>query len=535
MNVSFTNSTPAGSLFQAGGGQRILSLFLPLLATDRIARIRWGRSWRSRGRPEHPPVVCAGHVRNAMRLIAVDEVARRVGLKKGQGVADARAMIPDVDVIEADPAADRAFVETIADWCDRYTPLVALDGEEGLFLDITGSAHLFGGEKALFGDIMSRLFHMGIAARGAISSAPGLSSAVARHGAAGIVEPDGAVEALARLPVRALRLAEETIELLVKSGLRQIGDLIGQPRAPLARRFGPMLMLRLDQALGFEEEAISPRRPVAALSTERRLSEPVVDEDNILLLLGKLGESLKRHLEIRGEGGKLFELLLFCVDGKVFSIRAGTAMPVRDPARILSLFRARLCAVHDDFDAGYGFETVRLNVLDAAPFAELQPDFQGRNRQDETLADFIDQMSARFGPEILTVPVLFQSHVPERAGRLLSVADAGRGDGQAGFYSGMPARPLRLFSHPEPVEMAAAEVPDGPPHSFRWRRTTFRVARAEGPERIAAEWWIDGEAAPARDYFRIEDEAGRRYWIYREGLYERDPGHPRWFIQGVFA
>lgn len=534
MNVSFTNSNPAASLFQQGDGQRILSLYFPFLATDRIARIRWGQSWRSRGRPDHPPVVCAGHVRNAMRLLAVDEAARIVGLKKGQGVTDARAMIPDVDVIESDPPADRALLEGIADWCDRYTPLVAFDGEEGLFLDITGSSHLFGGEKALFSDILSRLFHMGFGVHGAISSAPGLSSAVSRYGTQAVIAPDGAQEALVRLPVRALRLAEDTIELLVKSGLKQVGDLIGQPRAPLARRFGPMLMLRLDQALGFEEEAISPRRPVAALSTERRLSEPIVDEDNILLLLGKLGESLKRHLETRGEGGKLFELLLFRVDGKVLSIRAGTAMPVRDPARILALFRARLSAIHDDIDAGYGFETVRLNVLQAAPFAQLQPDFQGRNRQDETLADFIDQMSARFGPDLLTVPVLFQSHVPERAGRLMPVADVTRGDGDPSFYDRMAVRPLRLFAHPEPVE-TTAEIPDGPPHSFRWRRTSFRVARAEGPERIAAEWWLDGEAAPPRDYFRIEDVAGRRYWFYREGLYERGTEHPRWFIQGVFA
>ncbi|WP_246748588.1 DNA polymerase Y family protein [Rhizobium setariae] len=521
-------------MFQPATTQRVLSLYFPFLATDRIARKRWGQSWRSRGRPDHPPIVCAGHVRNAVRLVALDEEARHVGLRAGQGVTEARAMIPDVDVVEADSAADRAFLEAIADWCDRYTPLVAFDGDGGLFLDISGSAHLFGGEKALFDDIVSRLFHMGIAVRGAISSAPGLSSAVSRFGPPGVVEPDGAEEALIRLPVRALRLPEETVELLVKSGLKQVGDLLGQPRAPLARRFGSVLMLRLDQALGLEEEAISPRRPVAALSTERRLSEPIIDEDNILLLLGKLGEGLKAPFEARGEGGKLFELLLFRVDGKVLSIRAGTAMPVRDPARIVALFRARLSAIYDDFDAGYGFETLRLNVLSAAPFAETQADLQGRNLKDDTLLDFIDQMSARFGSEILTVPVLFQSHVPERAGRLMPVSDAMQGDGNASVYRGGAVRPLRLFSHPEPVE-TMAEVPDGPPRSFRWRRVSFRVVRAEGPERISPEWWIDGETAPARDYFRIEDEEGRRYWLYREGLYERDPAPPRWFIQGVFA
>jgi protein ImuB len=469
-----------------------------------------------------------------VRLVALDEVARQAGLARGQGVTDARAIIPGLDAIAADPAADQAFLEAIADWCDRYTPLVALDGSDGLFLDISGSAHLFGGEKSLFDDILTRLFHMGIDARAAIASAPGLSSAVARYGERGVVSPEGAESALARLPVRALRLAEETVALLVKSGLKQVGDLIGQPRAPLARRFGPMLMLRLHQALGLEEEAISPRRPVAELSAERRLAEPIGDEDSILMLLEGLGGSLKRHLEERGQGGKLFELLLFRVDGKVFAIRAGTAMPVRDPRRILALFRARLSSVHDDLDAGYGFETIRLNILQAADYAEMQPDLQGNNRQDETLADFIDQMSARFGADLITVPMLFQSHVPERAGRLLPAAEVSRADGNPSFYRDLPGRPLRLLVHPEPVE-AMAEVPDGPPLSFRWRRVHVEVARAEGPERIAAEWWIDGQTAPTRDYFRIEDRNGRRYWLYREGLYERDPGHPRWFIQGVFA
>jgi protein ImuB len=473
-------------------------------------------------------------LKNAMRLVAVDEMARRAGLRQGQGVTDARAMIADVDVIEADPMADHVLLEAIADWCDRYTPLVALDGTDGLFLDITGSSHLFGGEAALMADICARLFDMGFAVQAAISSAPGLSSAVARYGEPAIVAPEDAGQALIRLPVQALRLPGPTVDLLVKSGLKRIGDLIGQPRAPLARRFGPALMLRLDQALGLEEEPISPRRPVAALSTERRLAEPIADEDSILLLLGKLADGLKRHLETRGEGGRLFELLLFRVDGRVFAIKAGTAMPVRDPQRILALFRARLSAIHDDLDAGYGFETVRLNVLQAAPFAESQPDFQGRNRDDETLADFIDQMSARYGADLFSVPVLFQSHVPERAGIFLPVAQLARGDGDPGFYAHLPPRPLRLFAHPEPVE-TTAEIPDAPPRSFRWRRIHIRVVRAEGPERIAPEWWIDGQNAPARDYFRIEDEAGRRYWLYREGLYERGDDRPRWFIQGIFA
>ncbi|MCV3765544.1 DNA polymerase Y family protein (plasmid) [Rhizobium sp. TRM95796] len=520
-------------MFGPQTSQRILALWFPCLATDRLARIRWGRLWRSHGRPEHPPVVCAALQRNAIRLTAVDEEARLLGLKPGQGAAEARAMIPDLDVVEDDPAADRALIEAVADWCDRYTPLVALDGADGLFLDITGSSHLFGGEKALLDDLLARLFHMGFEARAAISSAPGLSSALCRYSRRDIVMPEAMEEALAPLPVRALRLPEETVALLVKAGLKQAADLIGQPRAPLARRFGPRLLLRLDQALGLEEEPISPRRPVAALSAERRLAEPIGDEDAILAMLRHLGDSLKILFEARGEGGKLFELLLFRVDGRVFPIRAGAALPIRDPARIAALFRARLAAAQDDLDAGYGFETLRLNVLTSAPFDQAQPDFDGRGRTDDSLTEFIDQMAARFGPDLITRPALFESHVPERAGRFMPALAIEERPAPA-WPADRPVRPLRMLTYPEPVE-TTAEVPDGPPKTFRWRKSFFRVARAEGPERIAPEWWIDGESAPSRDYFRIEDEAGRRYWLYREGLYERDNHDPRWFIQGVFS
>jgi protein ImuB len=522
--------------FCPGEAQRILALYFPFLSTDRIARQKWGPSWRSRGRPDHPAIVCAGREKNAMRLTALDSEAKALGLKRGQGVTEARAMAPDIDVAPFDPEADRAFLDGIADWCDRYTPLVAINGPDGIYLDITGSSHLFGGEKALMDDILSRLFQIGIEARGAISSAPGLSHAVARHGREAVIAPEEAETILASMPVIALRLETSAVELLVKAGLRKIGDLIGQPRAPLARRFGPMLLIRLDQALGLEEEPISPRRPVAPLSSEKRLSDPVGDEETIMALVARLAANLKTSLEARGEGGRLFELMLFRVDGKVFRLQAGASSPIRDMARVSALFKARLAAVHDDLDAGYGFETLRLNVLQAAPFQQEQTDFQGDSRHDDAFSGFVDQMTARFGQDVLAVPLTFASHVPERAGKVLPLSKVD--DLEALETQPAPAseasRPIRLFAHPEPVE-TVAEVPEGPPITFRWRRAFFKVVRAEGPERISPEWWIDGEDAKSRDYFRIEDEAGRRYWLYREGLYERETPNPRWFMHGVFA
>jgi protein ImuB len=538
MTASFSlSSTQSAPLFPAHG-QRILALVFPHLPTDRIARRKWGLSWRSTGRPEGPPLVCAGRANNAMRLTALDEVAEAVGLKRDQGVAEARAMCPLLEVVDEDKAADQRLLDAIADWCDRYTPLVAFDGQGGLFLDISGCAHLFGGEEALLEDALHRLHHLGLDAKGSISSAPGLSWAMARFFGNRIVAPEAMEEALAPLPVASLRLDTDTIAALHKVGLRDVGDLLTAPRAPLARRFGSHLLLRLDQALGLDEEPISPRRPVASLSAERRLSEPVQAEESILLLTGQMAETLKLGLEARGVGGRMFELLLFRVDGEVFRITAGASQPLREPARIAALFSERIKAVHDDLDAGYGFEILRLNILQHQDFDTSQSDFSGNGHSDLSLAAFADQVAARLGSDCLRVFELRESHIPERASlpvpaiKMLAERKRLMQSPGPGFYRG--DRPLRLFAIPERIETFAVEVPEGPPIRFSWRRVPHRVHRAEGPERLAAEWWID-EDAPARDYFRIEDEQGYRFWLFRRGAYGEGDSSPKWFMHGIFA
>ena len=476
---------------------------------------------------------------NAMRLVALDGVAERQGLQCGQGVAEARAICPGLDVLPLEPQLDRRFLEALADWCDRYTPLVSLDGDNGLYLDITGCTHLFGGEKALLDDILARLFHLGVEASGAISSAAGLSWALARFGGPAIVATDEAEHVLTPLPMAALRLPADTIATLARVGLTRIGDLMAMPRAPLARRFGTLVLQRLDQALGLEDEPLSPRLPVASLSQERRLAEPIQGEDDILGLTAQLAQSLKLRLCERGQGGRLFELALFRVDGQVFRIRTGTSAPLQEPARITGLFRERLQALHDDLDAGFGFEILRLSVIKSEDFDAVQTDFSKSGNPAQSLSSFIDRVSARFGPDSLLTPVLVENHVPERAA-IYAVPDnrppllSKPGDPAQGVDGGL-IRPLRLFRHPEPVELVVAEIPDGAPAGFRWRRITYRVARAEGPERLEAEWWIDGEDAPARDYFRVEDDAGRRFWLFRLGLYDRQVRPPQWFLHGLFA
>ncbi|WP_341850280.1 DNA polymerase Y family protein [Neorhizobium sp. CSC1952] len=482
-------------------------------------------------------MLCAGRRDNAMRLTALDEVSERLGLKRGQGLAEARAMYPKIDVTDEDEAADRVLLEAVADWCDRYTPLVALDGREGLFLDITGCAHLFGGEEALLKDVLGRLFHMGFDAKGAISSSSGLSWAACRFGRGGVIADDDMEDVLAPLPVNALRIEEGTVKALYKLGLKRVGDLMPMPRAPLARRFGTHLLLRLDQALGADEEAISPRRPVAALSAERQLAEPIQAEEHILQLTGQIAVSLKSGLESRGVGGRLFELVLFRVDGRVFRITAGASQPLRDPKRISSLFSERLTAVHDDLDAGFGFELLRLNVLQHDTFKTIQDDFTGDGQDGISLVDFIDRVSARLGAECLQVAELRQSHLPERARIFVPAMTARnmRAEVEKVFaFAPRTDRPLRLFRHPEPIDAFAAAVPDGPPERFRWRHIVHQVIRAEGPERISPEWWVDPEDAPERDYFRLESEIGRRFWVFREGHYDgKTP--PNWHIHGIFA
>ena len=517
-------------------GQRILALWFPYLGTERILRQRLGRSWRSRPLAARPPLVISHRENNTQRIAALDEQAEKLRLKPGMGLADARAMHPGIEVVEADPAADRRLLEGLADWCDRYTPLVALDGADGLFLDITGCAHLFGGEKALLDDLLARFFHQGFDVRAGLASTPGAAWAAARYRSPAIIETGSEERLLEPLPLAALRLEPKTVAGLESVGLRTAGAILHSPRAPLARRFGAVLLARIDQALGRIEEAISPRLPVATLSVERHLAEPVVLMEDIERLVLMLATSLKADLERRGEGARSLQLLLFRVDGMVSRIGVGTSRPLRAAEQVARLFHERLTALDGALEAGYGFDLVRLSVLAAAPFDMAQADLAGDVSQgEEDLALFVDRIAARLGAEAMHRPAIVESHVPERAVARQPFAMTIGATALRAMPAEAPERPIRLLAHPEQIEVMAAEIPEGPPARFRWRRAFYDVARAEGPERIAPEWWHENADAPTRDYFRIEDRAGRRYWLFREGFYAEGKPHPRWFMQGLFA
>jgi protein ImuB len=529
----------------ARNSQRILSLWFPHLAAERILRQRLGRSWRSRP-SDHLPLVISHRDMNAQRISALDERAEALHLKRGMGIADARAMHPSIDVVEADQEADRRLLEGLADWCDRYTPLVALDGVDGLYLDVTGCTHLFGGERTMLDDILARFFQQGFDVRAGLAATPGAAWAAARFCGDRIVVSGEEEALLAPLPLAALRIEPDIRASLESVGLRTAGAVMAAPRAPLARRFGASLLLRLDQALGRLDEAVSPRLPVAPLSVERHLAEPVVLTAEIERLVGMLAVTLRVDLERRGEGARTLALLLFRVDGAVSRIAVGTSRPLREPKLIQRLFHERLTALEQDIDAGYGFDLVRLSVLAVAAFDMQQADLTGETEDDGAdIALFADRIRARLGDASVLRPVTVESHLPERAVVTLPFSEAPQrktpprkpGPKDAPPLTVFPPeRPIRLFRSPEPIEVPATEMPEGPPMNFRWRRALYRVARAEGPERIGPEWWRQGqEEAPTRDYYRIEDSDGRRYWLYRQGLYSATEVPPRWFMHGVFA
>lgn len=480
---------------------------------------------------------------NAFRLACLNPLAERLGLRVGQSLADARAAVPGLKVDEADPAADGALLEAVADWCDRYTPLVAPDRPDGLFLDISGCAHLFArrggdGERALGADLLARLDRQGFSAAAAIAATAGAAWAMARHGGGGCLAAGAEAESLAPLPVAALRLEPEQTALLDRLGLKRIGDLYGKPRAPLAARFGVGLVRRLDQALGAEDEVLSPRRPAPLLAAERRFSEPLDDEAALLEIVGSLARTLAPALERHGIGSRSLELALFCVDGRVGRIVVGTAAPLRDPEGVRFLFRERIAAL-GTLDAGFGFETARLSVLRVQDLKPTQTDLSGEGGEETDVERLVDRLGARLGMARVRRLLPVDTHSPERAAAVVACAAVPErvpswGEAATGPEA-PPERPLRLFARPEPVELLA-EVPEGPPLRFRWRRLLHEVARAEGPERIASEWWrAEEEGRLTRDYYRVEDVAGRRYWLFREGLYGREADRPAWYVHGLFA
>jgi protein ImuB len=510
--------------------QRILSLWLERLSTDRIARLSHEAA---------SPLAIYGKRSNLDLLLAVDAAGERLGLAAGLPLAQARAMHPALTAVPEDPAADTALLAAIADGCQRYTPLVALDPPDGILLDIAGCAHLFGGETRLLNDLLARMRALGFAARAGIASTIGAASAAARFGDTAITGSGRERDLLLPLPPAALRLPAETVSSLARLGLKRVGDIVDLPRAPLAARLGPDLLRQLDRALGREDEPLTPLRPVAPYVAERSFHEPIAREEDVLDCVERLAARLAVALAARGEGARRAELALFRTDGMVRRVAAGTSRPTREPRIIRALFQERLAALGDEIDPGFGFDVVRLSVLIAEPRPDEQIGLGGGGHHAE-LDRLVDRLSARLGRRRVWRLIAHESHMPELAAGTEPAQVHGRRDGGWDAFrrfrigAELSPRPLRLLARPEPIEDVCALVPDGPPMRFRWRRVLHEVIAVDGPERIEDAWWSEDPALPARDYFRVEDRAGLRFWLFRAGLY-RDMAQPRWFLHGTYA
>ncbi len=469
-----------------------------------------------------------------MCLTALNQAAEKLGLTKGMALADARAMHPGLVVAQQDVKADQDVLQAMAGWCERYTPLVGLSYPDGLFLDMTGCAHLFGGEENLLRDLVQRLHNFGFQARACIADTPGAAFAMAHYGREKIIAPGDTRQALLDLPLASLRLEAETVQGLAQSGLLRIADIINRPRAPLTARFGALLLYRLDQALGLQREAITPRRPLPAFTVEQAFAEPLVRSEDALTVIADLAGRLSALMEERGVGARALEALLFRVDGTVQRLSVGTSKPLRDPDFMRRLFADRFAVSEDEYESGFGYDLVRLCARETESTQSTQHRLDDRNG-GPSLTHLTDRLSTRLGEARVLRFIEQDTHIPEHA----CVAVPARDAGDVCVPRTLPrqdtllaARPLRLLSRAEPIE-AVAEVPDGPPIRFRWRRVLHEVTASEGPERIAMEWWRDDKGrALTRDYFRVAGKSGARFWLYREGFYGQTP---RWFLHGLFA
>ncbi len=457
----------------------------------------------SKQNSNHDPCIVVAKQNNALQISALDDAAGQFGLEIGLPLANARAICPQLRVFDADEVSDAKTLNGIADWCDRFTPLVALDLPHGLFLDITGCAYLFGGEAAMMGMLCDVLTAQGFAVSAAIAGTSVCARTITRHVHGRIVRDGEEPDAVKPLPVSALGADDAITRGLRRAGLKTIGDVACRARHEITARFGADFTTLLEHALGEGDAPISPRKPLPDYIVEKRFADPVATEAVISATLSRLAQMLVAAMAQQGKGARRLEARFFRTDGAVRTIMVDTGQPV-----------------------------TRAEVID-------------RLFRNDELAALIDRIAARIGGRRVVVHLPQDTHIPERAVMAAPaqhhLTAATHAVWPARVEGEPPLRPLRLFEWPEQIKVIA-QVPDGPPARFVWRRATHAVVRAEGPERVAMEWWRSQGETMTRDYFRVEDEAGLRFWLYRDGLYDREieqeegkAVQPNWFMHGLFA
>ncbi|WP_245582959.1 Y-family DNA polymerase [Sediminimonas qiaohouensis] len=479
-----------------------------------------------RRRPVEGPFALILRSGNSDHLHCLTRAAEAQGLHRGMALADARAICPDLATRPADLARETAALMHLRRWIGQYSPMVARDGADGLMADISGVPHLFGGEDEMRADLHTRLERAGLSALSAIAGARGAAHALARHGG-GIVPEGGLAEAIGHLPVSALRIDAETAQALARMGLPRIGDILSLPRAPLARRFGPGLVLRLDQALGSQAEPVAPEAEEPHFGVRMTLPEPVGLQDDVMTGVSRLLERLCEKLAHHDRGARRLRLELHRLDRETAQVEIGLARAMRDPERIAALFLKGV----EEVEAGFGIEAMRLTAHVTEHLPPEQLGARAALRQEDALADLFSRLGNRLGFDRVLRLAPAQSKIPERSFLLTPAAYS---EPEAPPPRTGPDRPILVFP-PEPVTAGGIAHPGHPPARFRWRRMAFSTLRATGPERITPEWWLDDPAwrSGLRDYWRIETREGPRLWLFHT---PQVPDAARaWFVQGEFA
>ena len=491
--------------------------------------------WRSLSRryqtlpSEDEPLVLAREGTHGPVIHATSPAAEGRGIAVGQRVVDAQAIHPDLRVHEADPDGDRAFLDRLVHWARRWGPWSVREGEEGLILDVSGVAHLFGGEAALLKDIAERMAMQGLAAQVALAPTPLAARALARLRPGHAATAESLAADLAPLPASALPLDAERLRLLDRLGLKTIGALAEVPRLSLMRRFsgvaaGQNPLLLLDRAMGAQPDPLDAPPDARRHLARSRLAEPVMDP---VPHLPDLAARLCADLDAEGLGVRRLRVTVYRVDGEARWAEVAFARASRKPDHLLSLLKGKL----DGIDPGFGFDLLTLEARMVEPLGAVQPGLDGKPDAEADVAGLIDRLTARLGAGNVTVPRWQESHLPERMEAMVAALE--------GAAAPLPEvtgdRPVSLLDRPEEIAVLYA-VPEGPPAQFKWRRVTYRMTRHAGPERIAPEWWRDRPGSRLRDYYKVEVDDGRRFWIYREGVIGDGRGaEPRWFLHGVFA
>lgn len=482
--------------------------------------------WLTLRKPEmrDVPFAFAATERNRIIITAANPVAEAQGIYRGMTAADAKAITTNLQIVDHLPGKEAKLLRQLGLWCIRYTPIVAVDLPDSLILDISGCAHLWGGERGYLKEIVNKLRSSGYHARAAIAETIGAAWANSHYGkTTPIIESGTQANALLNLPPKALRLENTVLQKQQKLGLVTIKSFMQMPRTVLRRRFGEGFLLRLAQALGVEDEYLTPLVPPVPYTERLPCLEPVRTAKAIEIAISKLLEGLCTRLQLEGKGVRKAILKCYRIDGKMVQGKISTNRGSHSVSHLFKLFELQISKI----EPALGIE---LFLLEASKIEDIdivqEKLWAGKpGLQDTALAELLDKLAGKIGVKAIYRYLPSEHYWPERSVKQTSSLS----DVPTTKWRTDKPRPLRLLQRPEPVEVMAL-LPDYPPKFFTYKGKRHVVEKADGPERIEREWWHD--KGLHRDYYAVEDADGQRYWLFRSGHYDNEP---QWYLHGFFA